>query len=265
MELLNIDYSDMQQGSILLHKQLGIDEMDDQKQREQSLRNRVHELFIAGRSDALDDLRIGLGLGGKLVVTEYVVRICIIGAVHSLFLYIIYGISTYYRTGIVNWNICFGPFPTETVTQLAFGPQEITRDMVFDQQGRFRFIKFIRYKDDPSACEGENDPRLRTQQLFETEMEQWFGNKMEDDPRFIRRFLSLCTGSAFLPDIDTHPEYKILVEFNDSEMDDEFLPVIHTCDKVMKLPATAYNANMEKFEKKLDVTMRHVEGKFDME
>jgi hypothetical protein len=164
----------------------------------------------------------------------------------------------------VNWRYCFRYLPTETVTQLAFGRQEITRDMLFNQDGRFRFIKFVQHEDDHKISECERDIQLETQHLFERGMERLFAEKLEADPMFIVNFLNLCTGSEFIPDIDAHPEYKIVVEFNSSETQAHHLPVVHTCVNLLKIPAMAYDGDMEIFEEKLKITMKHAGGIFDM-
>jgi hypothetical protein len=77
--------------------------------------------------------------------------------------------------------------------------------------------------------------------------------------------VNLCTGSEFIPDIDLHPEYCIQIEFNSLETARESLPVLHTCDKLMKIPDLAYGGDMELFQQKMAITMEHSEGRFDME
>jgi hypothetical protein len=44
----------------------------------------------------------------------------------------------------------------------------------------------------------------------------------------------------------------------------EDLPVAHTCDKVMRLPGTAYNGDVQRFKKKLLMTLSSIpRGYFD--
>jgi HECT-domain (ubiquitin-transferase) len=162
--------------------------------------------------------------------------------------------------GIVHWSICFRLLPTETVSHLAFGRQEITEEMLFTDEGRFRFIKFSRCEDNHPISDAESD----AQKLFEVEMEQLFKEKLEVDPTFIINFLSLCTGSEFIPDPEAHPEYAIMVEFNASETQDQYVPIIHTCVNLIKLPATAYDGDMKVFEEKLRIAMKLAGGTFDM-
>lgn len=164
--------------------------------------------------------------------------------------------------GIVKWSTCFGWVPTQTVSQLAFGQQELTRNMVFDQEGRFRFIRFTQHEGDPEAADA--DLERQTQQLFQQEMARLFAETLEDDPTFMARFLCWCTGSGFMPDVEMHPEYFIRVEFNAVEMSPEALPVVHTCDKTIKIPKLAYDANMEVFDEKLRTSMELSMGRFDM-
>jgi hypothetical protein len=165
-------------------------------------------------------------------------------------------------TVIVDWSTCFCWMPTETVNQLAFGRQTISESMMFNQDGSFRFIKFAQEdKFDSSASENFKE----TQLLFQVAMARLFAEKLAGEPSFIFKFVSLCTGSAFVPDKELHPDYWITVEFNSSEVSSEFLPVLHTCDNLIKIPASAYDANMENFQAKLAITMTHSEGRFDME
>jgi hypothetical protein len=163
--------------------------------------------------------------------------------------------------GTVDWCTCFGMIPTLTVNQLAFGPQVVTKGMVFDQEGLFRFIRFKQDEYEPSVSEVYSE----TQALFQSEFARLFGEKLEDDPSFVSEFVSLCTGSSFIPDVDFHPDYCIQVEFNASEMTPESLPTLHTCDNLMKIPALAYDGDMEVFQEKLAITMRHSGERFDMQ
>lgn len=225
MDLLDVDWSNKKAGEELVLKRLGLSGLDEEEQKAQ-LREHVDFLFVQRRSIALKGLRNGLNLGG-----------------------------------IVDWGACFGWMPTKTVNTLAFGRPFISRDMVFDGMGNFRFIKFKqdKYKADSSMVHSE------TQLLFQQELARLFGEKLEDDPTFIFKFAGLCTGSEFIPDIDMHPEYFIEIEFNCSEMSEEAIPVVHTCEHVLKIPALAYDASMETFESKLGKTMEHSYGRFDME
>ena len=88
---------------------------------------------------------------------------------------------------------------------------------------------------------------------------------MNDDPTFIANFVEYCTGSPFVPDIDLNPDFHIRLEFNAFEMEQDFLPVVHTSDNCIQIPAQAYDADIEVFQHKLATAMRLCGNNFDMQ
>ena len=118
---------------------------------------------------------------------------------------------------------------------LGFSQQNIRYESVFDELGKFRFIKFDTFSEDDDSARFS-----AKQELFKTSLANWFKEKMKEDAKFLSNFVYFCTGSKYMPDIDLNPAWFITVEFNISEMDvneDEtdasvlknaFVPVVHT-------------------------------------
>ena len=147
------------------------------------------------------------------------------------------------------------------MNKLVFGRQEISEDMVFTSDGKLRFILFKQdyFEKDKSIIYKE------VQKQFETRFTEFVRQKMKDDPTFMANFVEFCTGSPFLPDIDLNPDFHIRLEYNWSEMEQDFLPVVHTCDNCIKIPAQAYRADIEVFQDKLATVMRLSQTNFDMQ
>ncbi len=144
---------------------------------------------------------------------------------------------------------------------MVFGLQDISEEMVFDAKGQLRFIQFAQDWVD----ESKSTPYKDTQNLFEVRMAELLRQKMKDEPSFMSNFVEFCTGSPFIPDIDLNPDFHVRLEFNGSEMEEDFLPVVHTCDNCIKIPAQAYNADIKLFEEKLATAMGLSQTNFDMQ
>jgi hypothetical protein len=151
--------------------------------------------------------------------------------------------------------------PTPTVNKLVFGRQDISEEMVFSSDGRLRFIRFEQDLHDKRT----SIPYKALQNQFESRFTEFIRQKMQEDPTFISNFVEFCTGSPFLPDIDLNPDFHVRLEYNGSEMEQDFLPVVHTCDNCIKIPAQAYYADIEIFQEKLATVMRLSQTQFDMQ
>jgi hypothetical protein len=68
MELMDIDYSNSEMGNKILCQRLGIEEIHDREQQKLALRATVKQMYIEGRSLALNGLRNGLNLGGEYLM-----------------------------------------------------------------------------------------------------------------------------------------------------------------------------------------------------
>ena len=91
-----------------------------------------------------------------------------------------------------------------------------------------------------------------------------FLKKADEHSDFLNEFVHLCTGQAYLPDAKARPNFKIKIEFNDTQCDPKHCPSIHTCDNLIKIPATCCDLDMTIFLEKLKTTMDLAQGGFDM-
>lgn len=159
--------------------------------------------------------------------------------------------------------------------KIVFGINDISHDMVFDESGDFRFIVF----DDDMIDREKSMKHSDVQAEFKAMLKDVFREKLDEDAlkrqqehpgeatkerSFISKFIYFCTASWCLPNLELHPEWKIHVEFNCSEMDPEFLPIVHTCTHCIKIPGTAYGADKKKFLEKLEASMGQTLESFDM-
>ena len=193
------------------------------------LRQTVHEQFFDGRVLFCDSFKDGLTFGGA-----------------------------------IDWSICFALFPTKVIQKVFFAGSHIVIEDILTKNNKFRFIVFKKQETIP-AKQQEIDQLMimfkETHELFEERLAALFRVRAEKDSGFLTKFVWLCTGSRFIPNIDAHPDYKITIEYNhtDKEMDTGSLPVMHTCAKLMKIPMYAYNADIEEFEMKVNQTAEYVE------
>lgn len=85
--------------------------------------------------------------------------------------------------------------------------------------------------------------------------------KCKDNEEFIRDFVWYLTGSKYI----RQSEFEIKVEFNGDETNFDWLPIVHTCENTIKLPALAYFGNAEILERNLDIAMKSAQAcAFDM-
>jgi HECT-domain (ubiquitin-transferase) len=87
---------------------------------------------------------------------------------------------------------------------------------------------------------------------------------IHSDTKYLRDFLCFCTGLAYLPDVSVHTDFKITIEFNMDECDEESLPVAHTCVKTIKFPYQAYGGNKEKLKHKLGLSLTYSTQSFNI-
>ena len=150
---------------------------------------------------------------------------------------------------------------------------------MFKEDGSFRFIKFD-WEDSSQAdiLISEKPKCTECQQEFIAKLASLMREKSADDDhkflcdtndqRFLSNFIYLCTGQAYVPDMDTEmaKEFAIIVEFNASELQDqECLPKFHSCTNTMCIPFFAYGGDIQKFQEKLAYAMNNCKGSFDMQ
>jgi hypothetical protein len=86
----------------------------------------------------------------------------------------------------------------------------------------------------------------------------------------LTQFVEFCTGYHYIPEINENDKgtkhgksqvFGIVVELNqDERMDEDSLPVSHTCVKTLKLPWHIYGGDRDKFASKLDMAMDYSRG-----
>lgn len=156
---------------------------------------------------------------------------------------------------------CFATMPIEALNQLLFCHQNIEAEEVINALV-------------PCYCEFEDDAIVQTNQIIMLSEEEIAGEQKkrmkgilvdllnDADPKFLGLFVWYATGFRYIPRSNFH----IKVEFNDVEMEDDSLPVAHTCDMLLKLPARAYDCNRELLLEKLNMCFSYASiSLFDMQ
>ena len=77
----------------------------------------------------------------------------------------------------------------------------------------------------------------------------------KDKEEFLVGLIFYITGSAYLPNLDMNPDWKILIEFSPYLSNDDLLTAA-TCAKCLRLSAWAYDNNVEELSKRLETTVR---------
>jgi len=81
--------------------------------------------------------------------------------------------------------------------------------------------------------------------------------------KFLSSFVKFCTGYDYLPDMKGNSEFRIVVEFNFSELDQDAYPTSHTCTNTLKLPGFLYKK--KNFKKILAECVKYHGKTFNME
>jgi hypothetical protein len=249
----------------LVCKRLGLVKDEGPEQNSLELRNCTDELYLKNRKIAVESMRDGISLSGRWNRVALRLICWCLNAPHTC-----EPPSRLNWIGNVNWGVsCLRFMPLEAVEAILFASQKVTTEMLFDGEGGFRFIAFksvFGYGDDLEeyACLSQ------TQELLKKRIEKLFREKAESgkstDSAFLRDFVEFCTGQSYLPDLDSNPQFIILVEFNadENETREKHLPVAHTCDNAIKLPSTAYDGNIEEFERLLTLSLKYSKNCFGM-
>jgi HECT-domain (ubiquitin-transferase) len=81
----------------------------------------------------------------------------------------------------------------------------------------------------------------------------------------LTQFVSFCTGFDYIPDEYDGKPFKIIVELNRNEnMDDNSIPMAHTCVFTLKLPWRVYGGDRDIFTEKLDMAIAYSDGVMTM-
>jgi hypothetical protein len=75
------------------------------------------------------------------------------------------------------------------------------------------------------------------------------------DKEFLVGFIFYVTGSAYIPNLDMNPNFKILIEFSPQLSNDD-LPTAALCANLLRLSPWAYDNNVEELCKILETTVR---------
>ena len=212
------------------YRSLGIDIADSVEEAQTKTRDRIHEFFVDGRSMFLESMQDGLSLGGEL-----------------------------------DFPGLLGLIPPQAVKNLFFSRQTISVDHLF---GVLEFhtedLSHLTNKDYRERVTRKfNKLADKHNGLFQVKLHDALSKRAGEDSTFLNKFVHYCTGQAYLPDAKVHKDFRITLEFNHTECRDDHLPSVHTCDKLIKIPATCYGLKMDVFLQKLETAMEMTQFGFD--
>ena len=157
---------------------------------------------------------------------------------------------------------CFSVIPLEAVKKLLFDSGGYDLEFILSRMEPTQYYRkretnptvYIENKD--KTFRVSSNPNEREGILVDV-----LRDKCRDDSEFLRDFVWFVTGSHYIRQSD----FKILVEFNSKEMNEDALPTVHTCVNTIKFPALVYDNNREVLEQKLDWAMANSKAcSFDM-
>lgn len=106
--------------------------------------------------------------------------------------------------------------------------------------------------------EGENDDKNgssiieENHKLFqEKTLPSALRSLQENDKDALKKFIYYVTGSSYLPNFEMNPDFRINVEFQKKD-NPNFLPMSHTCEKIIVFPVEVYDNIAETLASKLD-------------
>jgi hypothetical protein len=123
--------------------------------------------------------------------------------------------------------MCFPPrfVPLEAVNKILFSKNKLTIEDFLDEDGSHRILVSV-----VEGHEKDIDDLLVPDDidLLMSGIGEFLRKKSLSDGSFLGNFLSYCTGQSFIPDLGC-PEtsFKVTVEFNFSEMNNDSWPVWH--------------------------------------
>ena len=213
-----------------IFQRLGVKETNSNvEETQRKVRETIHEFFIEGRKVFLESFQAGFTLGGEIDLEGY-----------------------------------FHLIPPSFIKSFFFSRQKISTTVLFDV---IHFVTEDITHFDPvqqQTLAGVFENLKQTHIKFKDLLHKLFQKKSKEVTDFINIFIHLCTGQTYLPDTIAHPEFKITLEFNSTECDYNYCPIVHTCDNLIKIPATCYDLNMDIFLQKLETTIKFSAFGFDM-
>jgi len=196
-------------------------------------------IFLQGKVDnksiALNALKGGLALGGKLCMYGYIF-LCTKQKEELISAYFYF-----IHEGMVNLQLTLG------ITSLSY-----VSDKFFAKPG----VEANDLIDRLSFSEANHIDLHKP--FFDTVLKEVI-TEMTSDER--KDFVYFCTGYNYLPNRERESQkFTITVEFNFDEMEEMSLPVSHTCVNTLKLPGLAYGNDKEMFKSKLSQAMSNSKG-----
>ena len=161
--------------------------------------------------------------------------------------------------------MCFRYIPRQALDALGFAKPSITIIDVFDDDGES--FRFIENAIDPDNPDEDIDPAFAVSQITLMEgLRDLFRKEIEAKSTFVEEWLHFCTGEAYIPDLVVNPNFKVFIEFSNFKeyKNKGALPSSHTCDKTLKLPASAYGGSVHVFKEKMKQAMDVTGAGFNM-
>ena len=148
--------------------------------------------------------------------------------------------------GYVQLTSIFSLVPSFLVTKLVFDDPTYDVDKLIS-----RFT--------PEYCEfvEEEHPLNEMQKrCFRETLPEALRFLSERDDKFLVDFIFNTTGSAYLPNLDMHPNFVFIIEFT-FELDNTSIPTATTCERILRLPVLAYDNNVELLCEKLQIAVEN--------
>ena len=143
-----------------------------------------------------------------------------------------------------------------------FSSPAISEHDLFQEDGSFRLICF----GSENKVQTEEPEYSEYQEEFKTNLASFLREKCSSgDQNFLRDFVYACTGQGYIPDVDTSMAKNFIINIEFESVDSNSLPIFWPCTNTVVIPLSAYEGDIEKFEKKLVQAMSLCEGSFDME
>ena len=169
---------------------------------------------------------------------------------------------------MLNFKDILRPIPLEVVDMLFFGNAVLVEEVI----NVFKPV-YSGYLDETGIEEFHEEQKDFFQNILPKAMreidaqdksDENYTDRLAKKETFIIKFVKYCTGSDFLPDPVTNPQFKIDVAFTVKEMTHEELPMSHSCVNMLKLPARVYDGDIDTFKSKLKIAVESSYDSFGM-
>ena len=146
--------------------------------------------------------------------------------------------------------------PSAGIDQFFFATKDITFEDFFERNengeltDEFSFVTHVDLGEDYIWKDKEKNSQY--QWYFMNELKKWIKTTKKEN---LGKFLFFSTGQSYIPDIEVHKDFKVLVEFNNELENEDHLPHAHTCVNTIKFPEGAYEGNLETLTNKLELAI----------